>query len=87
MAKSSNDLCIREIVKKKAREKGYSLNGIARILGKTPTYIRSVLIGKEVSRPTVYRIAKLIDFPELCFLYEEMLENQRIEKGKREGER
>jgi len=74
---------IREIVIQKAKERGYKgLRGIAKALNTDVGYLREVLSGKRTARPTVYRIAKLLQFPELCYLYEEMLEQKRVEKKK-----
>lgn len=74
---------IKEIVIQKAKEKGYKgLRELARLLNTDTAYLREVLTGRRTARPTVYRIAKLLNFPELCYLYEEMLEQKRVERKK-----
>ena len=80
--RSMSNTSIREILNKKLRERGYTLSQLARELGKDPRYLQKIFKGKFVSRPTVYRIAKLLNFPELCYLYEEMLEQKRVERKK-----
>ena len=74
---------IRKILDKKLKENGYSFSQLALKLGKDVRYLQSVLKGRTISRPTVYRIAKLLNFPELCYLYEEMLEQRRVERKKK----
>ena len=78
--RSISNTSIREILNKKLRERGYTVSQLARELGKDPRYLQKIFKGKFVSRPTVYRIAKLLQFPELCYLYEEMLEQRRVER-------
>ena len=73
---------IREILNEKLRKRGYTLSKLALELGKDTRYLQQILKGKITSRPIIYRIAKLLDFPELCYLYEEMLEQKRVEKKK-----
>ena len=74
---------IKEIVIQKAKERGYKgLRELARLLNTDTAYLREVLTGRRTARPTVYRIAKLLQFPELCYLYEEMLEQKRVERKK-----
>jgi len=80
--RSMGNTSIREILYEKLREKGYTLSRLARELGKDPRYLQNIFKGKTTARPTVYRIAKLLQFPELCYLYEEMLEQRRVEKKK-----
>ena len=68
---------IREIVKEKARKRYGSLYRYAKLKGLSLIYINHVLKGEKVSRPLVYQIAKDLDFPELCFLYEELLHEKK----------
>ncbi len=80
--RSIGNTSIREILNEKLKERGYTLSQLARELGKDPRYLQRLFKGKFVSRPVIYRIAKLLQFPELCYLYEEMLEQKRVERKK-----
>ena len=74
---------IKEIVIEKTREKYGSLYKYAKATGKNYWYIYRVLIGDAISRPVIYQIAKDLDMPELCFLYEQFLhERKNAKKGK-----
>ncbi len=75
--RSMSNTSIREILNEKLKERGYTLSQLARELGKDPRYLQSIFKGKTTSRPTVYRIAKLLQFPELCYLYEEFLHEKK----------
>lgn len=68
---------IREIVKEKVREKYGSLYRYAKLKGKSLIYITKILKGETVSRPMIYEIAKDLDMPELCFLYEQLLHEKK----------
>ena len=68
---------IKEIVIKRAREKYGSLYRYAKATGKNFDYIYKVLIGDSISRPVIFQIAKDLDMPELCFLYEQFLHEKK----------
>ena len=74
---------IKEIVAERIREKYGSLYRYAKSIGKSLEYLSAVLAGRKPSRPLIFRIAKDLNMPELCYLYEEMLEQRRVERKKK----
>jgi len=73
---------IKGIIQERAREKGWSLRKLARMLGRDYDYLRQVLHGRSTSRPVIKELAQILGLPNLPDLYEEFLTQKRVEKKK-----
>jgi len=65
---------IKELVRKRCKERGLSFRKLAMGIGVNPTYLLFVLHGRDISRPMVQKIAEYLGYSELPAIYEEYLE-------------
>jgi len=65
---------IKELVRKKCKERGLSFSKLAMEIGVNPNYLLFVLHGRNISRPLVRKIAEYLGYSELPAVYEEYLE-------------
>uniref|UniRef100_A0A7C5T027 XRE family transcriptional regulator n=1 Tax=Thermocrinis ruber TaxID=75906 RepID=A0A7C5T027_9AQUI len=68
---------IKELVRKRCKERGLSFSKLAMEIGVNPTYLLFVLHGRNISRPLVRKVAEYLGYSELPMVYEEYLEYLR----------
>jgi len=69
---------VKEIIQEGIRKKYGSLYEFCRVHRIHYPTLYGVLNGSKVSRPLIFLIAKDLNMPELCFLYEEFLHEKRM---------
>jgi len=61
---------IREVIKRRAKEKGLTLLQLSELIGVSYIHLKSVLAGYHTSRPLIQRIAQILELPQLPEMYE-----------------